>query len=127
MKEIKEPDWDKLLKVPPGWTLAASIVKLNEWFAENIKGKLVIDPSDVVEVYQERKLMDSLWDTKQEAGAVNYDTKALLIRSSIQPIEKDSFEKLVRDFAKKGSQAGSAWPNEVCKLFGRAVKLLEGE
>ena len=125
MKEIKEPDWDKLLKVPPGWTLAASIVKLNEWFAENIKGKLVIDPSDVVEVYQERKLMDSLWDTKQEAGAVNYDTKALLIRSSIQPIEKRTAEDILKDWV---AECGIARVNQrEASLFLEAKKLLEGE
>jgi hypothetical protein len=97
---------------------------------ENIKGKLLIDPDDVVEVRcvssPDFYARSGTWF--EDAEKSNCNTKALLIKSSIEPIEKDSLEKLFKDFVIEGNCVGASWPNSVCKLHERAKRLLgEGE
>jgi len=55
-----------------------------------------------VEIYQDKKLMDSLWDTDKDCPNLVYDHTALLI--NLQPIKKETAEDVLRDMI-EGSES----------------------
>lgn len=123
MKEVKEPDWSTIVKldwIDNGYTIAYEHKRLNNWFAENIKGKLLIDREDLVEYYASAET-GMLWDRVKDDDDTH---KSLLIRSSIQPIEKDSFEKLVRDRHKYESSQDSHKDWDLENSFEERAKAL---
>lgn len=127
MKTIEQPTTAELDKIlGPG----VSHEGFRVWFNENLKGKLIIEHEDVREVYSDY-CSPATSDYYQEQKTSGMKYKALLIKSSIEPIEADSFEKLAKDFTEK-CQEIEYRPNrftalDLSNLYYRAKKLLEGK
>lgn len=94
MKKIKRPDWVNFI-------YPTCVKNLNRWFDENLgEGKYVIDESDLVEV---RDSLDSGELTYEATWRQGYcrdisTHKAYLIKSSIEPIVKETEIDLLKQF-----------------------------
>jgi len=107
--KIDEPDWVLFLRHNIKKTM---LVELAEWFRINIAGKELYDPSKAVEFFGNER---GTWSVKNIPGDVS---KALMI--NIEPLEKDTSEKFIRDFCK----AQGVMSNDCFNTFvDRAEKL----
>jgi len=82
MQKIEMPNWGGPVPYP--------VQRLDSWFELNLKGKYIVDPDDLVEVYGN----DLVWHDYQCKGD---SQKAILIKSSIEKIEPETPMDVLRD------------------------------
>ena len=119
MKKIDRPDCTSLniddMHVIQGW--------LNAWFDEHLKDKYVVDLKDAVRVSGKYSGYGDPFEFQSNASDGPYDKtathQAYLI--GIEPIQKDSPEKVLRDLV--DPRAGD--PKTFNKIIMRAKALLE--
>ena len=87
--QIEKPDFKELL------LSNFPVTDINSWFDSKVEpiNKML---AEGVEIYQELKLMDSLWDTDKDSHNMKFDTKALII--NIRPIKRETKEDFIRDW-----------------------------
>lgn len=87
MKKIEPPHWYNN-PIDDNWTLC-----FDRWFDEITKGKILIDESDLVEVKGQNNNDHKIWCTEFKDAPY----KAYLIKSSIEPIKRESLEDVARE------------------------------
>ena len=113
MQKIEMPNWGGPVPYP--------VQRLDSWFELNLKGKYIVDPADLVEVYSAGEFTNgaSSW-SKAYADCTH---KALLIKSSIQPIKQET----CRDVLKALVACEHGPTTELWKVLDRAKAALDRE
>ena len=103
------PDWHSMIKVNLSFQgledrhLAVRWDDCKKWFKENIEGKYLVDESDLVEVSGLYNKFDHFNISTERYE--NDTHKAYLIKSSIEPIKKESEADILRDFIRGAEEA----------------------
>ena len=95
-----------------------------ELFNKDFAGRYLIEPDDLVEIYQDKRVSDYAYFN--QVPEINRTHKAFLIKSSIEPIEKDSFEKLTKSLCVQLDSVGVN-DADLTKYYERAKALLQSE
>lgn len=118
MKKIEMPNWP-LVVCGYSW-----VENLRAWFDENIEGKYLVDKSDLVEVFSYKYTDDSNGNWSEKYDLLEDTHKAYLIKSSIEPIKKESPADILKDLVNWLDQ-GSLSKHD--NLYLRAKAALECE
>jgi len=101
-----DADGQRSCKTCLGESCGCIEISVGEWraFEEKFQAQQKM-LSEAVEIYQEKKLMDSLWDTDKNAPNMKFTHRALLI--NITPIKKESCRDVLRDLERIISRSKS--------------------
>ena len=89
MKKIEKP-WPECIS-------SINADTLNTWFNKNIEGKYLFDESDLVEVFSYKYSDNSNGNWSEKYDLLEDTHKAYLIKSSIEPIKKESLKDVVSE------------------------------
>lgn len=129
MKTINISDLMKQIIEGGQWKMtSAEIDNIRTTLSLSLEGKLVIDPEDLGELTGYACPGEELYfdDCDVKTRGKDHTHRLKYIKSSIEPIEKDSFEKFVRDFVSEHRRIDAGLDREMTeiKYYERAKKLL---
>ena len=105
-----------------------NLFQFQEWFDTHLKDHYAVHKDDLVRVYARTPEEPLVWVTYEKKDDIPDSHQAYLIKSSIEPIKKDTAEDVLREIVScygKDDEKYVLHISEVWELIERARRILE--